>query len=134
MSRDDPHPTDPRPAIRAALDLLLEPGQVVELRALGVGARRTTHAGYYDTWDACARDAARLSGQAEGVYWTLNPVDPRLLARCRNRVAEAARDPALTGDKNILSRRWLLVDCDAERPKGISTTDAEHAQPSVLDQ
>jgi len=30
-----------------------------------------------------------------------------------------------TGDRNILRRRWLPIDCDPERPTGISATAAE---------
>ncbi len=58
---------------------------------------------------------------------TLNPVNPDLLARANNRLRDMnACDPAAS-DADIVSRRWLPVDCDPVRPSGISATDAEHA-------
>ena len=66
-----------RAMIDQTLDVMLEPEHVVELRALKVGGRNNrTVAGYFDDRAELARAAARLSGQAEGVYITANPVDP----------------------------------------------------------
>jgi len=67
----------------------------------------------------------RLSGTVPGVYVTLNPVKPALLARAANKVKPYAK--ATTSDADVLVRRWLLFDLDAARPAGISSTDAEHA-------
>jgi AAA domain len=61
-----------------------------------------------------------------GVYITLNPVNPDLLARGVNRVREFVK--ATTTDVDVLHRRWLLIDCDPVRPSDISATDDEHAQ------
>ncbi len=55
---------------------------------------------------------------------TLNTVDPALLARSCNRAQAYAE--LTTQDNQITRRRWLLIDADAERPAGISSTDAEH--------
>jgi len=61
---------------------------------------------------------------ALGVYVTLNPVNPALLARAKNRI-KRARQNETTRDGDILSRRWLLIDVDPARPAGISATDTE---------
>lgn len=108
--------------IRRALALLVEPGAVVELR---VPTTRGVASGYFDSLDALARTAARWSGRAAGVYVTLNPCAPALLARAVNRVVERAK--TTTGDADVLRRRWLLIDLDVRRPAGISSTDNEHA-------
>jgi hypothetical protein len=117
-----------RAEILRALQALAEPGQVIELRALDAvtpGWRRPhTVAGYFDDWTRLAAAAARLD--ARGVYATLNPVQPALLARAHNRVKDLGAGDAATSDADILARRWLPVDCDAARPTGISATDAEH--------
>jgi hypothetical protein len=117
-----------RTEIQHALQLLGEPGQVFELRALEAvtpGWRRPhVVAGYFDDPVKLAAEAARI--QARGVYVILNPVRPALLARSCNRVKDFNPGEALTGDADILARCWLPVDCDAVRPAGISTTDAEH--------
>src|SRR3712207_3705820 len=84
--------------ILRALDLLLRPGQVTELRALDVstpGFRRPhTESGYFDDRAALAAAAADLSPHAKGVYIIPNPVEAALLARAANRVrAVSDRDP-----------------------------------------
>jgi len=117
----------PRAAIRAALDLIVEPNAVVELRV--PHSRRGTLSGYFDDVDALVNIAADLSGRVEGVYVTLNPVDRALLARAVNRVSEYAKHT--TADNNIVRRRWMLVDFDPVRPSGISSTDEEHQRGRV---
>jgi hypothetical protein len=110
-----------------------EPGRVVELRALGFRERPdaapATMSGYYDEPARFARDAARLSPRSEGTYLTLNEIDPALLARRANRCARL-REGEGTADAHVRRRRWLPVDCDPVRPKGISATEAERAAAS----
>src|SRR5690349_9093320 len=107
--------------IHQALSALIEPGAVVELRVLETG-RTGTVSGYYSDHNRLAKDAARWNGKAPAVYLTLNPVNESLLARAVNRYTERAKHT--TKDPDIVRRRWLLVDFDAIRPSGISSTDA----------
>jgi hypothetical protein len=111
--------------IGRALDVLLPKKGVVEVRALGVD-RGGTVSGYFDVRhrDDLLHSAAELSGVASGVYETLNPVNPDLLARSSNRCKKYARHT--TSDQDITCRRWILLDFDPMRPSGISATDAEH--------
>lgn len=116
----------------ALLRMLLEPGQVVELRALQVveqDGSTTTHSGFFDTdhLSELVTAADKLAQQGKGAFWTLNPVRPDLLARRANHESVASRDE-LTSDKDIVRRRWLLVDVDPRRPSGVSATDAEKKQ------
>lgn len=121
--------------IGLALRLLIEPGQVAELRALNVSrqyGKPATYFGFFhsDHLDLMTQQAIGMTlGQASGVYFTLNPVNVDLLARAANRVKEAKSGDA-TSDRDILRRRWLLVDCDPKRPAGISASDdeKEHAR------
>jgi len=117
--------------VERALGVLIEPGQTFEIRILE--ARRVgsqypvTITGYFDT-SALAPPALRtlpVTG-AKGFYITLNPVDPALLARSHNRLMGARRGET-SSDNNIQRRRWLLVDCDPERPSGVSATGSEKA-------
>jgi AAA domain len=111
--------------IKKVLDYLFEPGEVEELRILKT--RYRTVSGYFDKkMDVLASTAAEWSGQAPGVYVTLNPCDPKLLARADNHVQRYAEHT--TADKEILRRRWFPIDVDPNRPAGISSTDAEHNQ------
>jgi hypothetical protein len=110
--------------IMRALRLLIDPDTVAELRAIGTA--RGVDSGYYNDLEALANTAARLSGQAEGVYVTLNPVHEALLSRSRpNHSVQGAR--TTTADTEIVRRSRLLIDLDPLRPRGISSSDAEHA-------
>lgn len=119
------------PEILRALQLLAEPGQVIELRLLevqGQGQRiPTTMSGYFDDFDLLANNASKYSSVAKGVYVTLNPVNPALLARASNRIRPVGKYDPLTGDADITKRRWLPIDLDPVRPSGISSTDQEHS-------
>ncbi len=109
--------------IRAALDILPEPGSVVECRV--PNTRQGTLSGYYDNLDALAAAVHDLDGTVPAIYGTLNSVNPDLLARAVNRLEPYAKHT--TGDQDILRRRWLPLDFDPVRPSGISSTNAEHA-------
>jgi AAA domain len=116
-------------AVAARLRLFAEPGQVVELRALGVEqqyGRPQTVAGFFDDPLAMAKEALRLTRRAEGVYFTLNPVDPALKARRnKNNRTSLSETGDLANDGNVLCRRWLLIDPDPVRVAKVSSSDAE---------
>jgi hypothetical protein len=49
-----------------------------------------------------------------------------LLARARDRARPVGEHDPLTSDRDVLARRWLLIDADPRRPAGISASDTEH--------
>lgn len=113
-----------------ALRQWFQPGDVFELRILDAVTseyqRPHVESGYFDFEHIEAVPAAMAKLRCyRGAYVTVNPVNPALLARAVNRIRSVGREPT-TADSDILCRRWLLIDCDAERPSGISSTDAEH--------
>lgn len=114
--------------ITSALKVILEPGQVTELRALDAVTRfdKRPHveSGYFDDVERLALAAADLQN-AKGIYFIPNPVLPSLLARANNRIRRPGTEPT-TSDADIVRRRWLLIDVDPVRPSGISSTDSEH--------
>lgn len=116
--------TPDRAEIVRALSLLFDPDDVIELRALHRGKKRTD-AGYFDGEhrDALADAAVKLNGQRAAVYINLNPLDPQLLGRYANRIEEFAS--ATATDANVIRRRWLLIDLDPARPKDTSATAAQ---------
>jgi hypothetical protein len=117
--------------IAAWLRLVVEPGSVVELRALNcVDNPRYpafTVSGWFDHdhLDELARTAMEWTCKAEGCYVTINPVRPDLLARAANRVVR--RPKHTTTDADIVRRVGLVFDADPVRPAGISATEAEKA-------
>ncbi len=117
----------PASDILQTLQLLTPVDGVFEVR----GVKPRPLSGYFDAehLEEAARaiealDASRVS---EGLYWTINAVNPALLSRRANRIdARLAPGAPTTADADIVRRRWLLVDIDPERPSGISSTDEEH--------
>jgi len=115
--------------IEKSLRLILEDGQVTELRALSVGNRPPhTEAGYFTDITKMAAAAADLTNRSKGVYFTPNPINPELLGRKCNAVKWINKDDPLTGDSNVLSRLWLLIDTDYQRPANITATDDQTEQ------
>jgi hypothetical protein len=106
---------------------------VFEVRALDVldGRRVVTISGYFDDLDSAVKGIITVSiAGASGIYVTLNPVNPALLARAANRM-RIVKSGETTGDREIVRRRWLLVDCDPDRPSGISSTEEEKMRASA---
>jgi len=121
--------------VEIALDLLHKQPGCIEIRLLKVKVSRkstyqeTTYSGYFENTEKAVNGIKEFVKQnpdvfAGGIYTTLNPISTDLLARSFNRIRQAPKGET-TSDKDILSRRWLLLDFDYSRPSGISTTDTE---------
>lgn len=116
--------------ITHALRLWFQAGDVFEVRVLdAVSAdyrREHIESGYFDYEHISAvPEALKRLLSFRGVYVTVNPVNPDLLARAVNRLRPAGRNPT-TADTDIVRRRWLLIDCDPRRAAGVSSSNAEH--------
>jgi hypothetical protein len=109
--------------IQRTLCALFPAGTVTEVR-IPKTDRDGTISGYFNDWPKLALAVGKRNGSAPGVYLTLNPVNPSLLARAENRLKIRAR--VTTSDADIERRARLLIDCDAVRPAEISSSDAEH--------
>ncbi|MFA5213599.1 MAG: hypothetical protein WC406_09715, partial [Methanoregula sp.] len=113
--------------VTGTIRMLAAPGQVTEVRAItddGIAS------GYFDSAEALAAKVDPLDAipGVQGIYITLNPVDPALFSRRANRIKmRLGVKDATTADSDILRRRWLPIDIDPVRPSGVSSTDAEHA-------
>ena len=116
--------------ITHALRLWFQAGDVFEVRVLdAVSAdyrREHIESGYFDYEHISAvPKALKRLLSFRGVYVTVNPVNPDLLARAVNRLRPAGRNPT-TADTDIVRRRWLLIDCDPRRASGVSSSNSEH--------
>ncbi len=118
-------------AVTAFLQRLMRPGDVHEIRIPHPrrgGPRRLyrAQAGYFDRAETAGLAVRGIGGgDAAGVYVTLNPVLPTLLARSDNVLRDA---DTTAGDKDIARRTNLLIDCDPVRhPADVSATDEEMA-------
>lgn len=115
-------------AVRQGLACLAESGQVVELRILGINGKKRTDSGYFSDLEKLAKAATSYDGRAEGIYFTVNPVNPALMARASNRVKPYAEHTS--SDHDILRRINFPIDFDPVRPAGISSTQEE--RPAAL--
>jgi len=98
------------------------PGEVREIRAFN--DRGYVDFGYFDSPEKAARAAWKKKGTHE-IYITLNPCNPALLARSKNRMRQAGKKRPTTSDRDIDKLKFILVDVDPCRPAGISSTSGE---------
>src|SRR5215472_9757376 len=95
-------PASPREEILRACDILMAPDDVHEVR-IPKGGRLGVIAGYFNDPCKLADAALKLDGQVSGIYITLNPCRPELIARAANRLREHGQ--VTTTDEQILRRR-----------------------------
>ncbi len=114
-----------------AARILITPGQIVEVRAItddGIAS------GYFDSPEELAAKVGVLDSvpSVQGIYVTLNPVNPALLSRRSNRIKmRLGKKDVTTADSDIVRRQWLPVDVDPVRPSGVSSTEVEHTAAIV---
>jgi hypothetical protein len=116
----------------SVFQIFVKTGEIVEVRipkargkspAWGGEWARGTVSGYFDDHAAfCDAVKEADKGAHDGIYFTLQPIDPRLLARSFNRLKPTDLS---TSDKDVTAYRWLPVDLDPVRPSGIPSSDAE---------
>lgn len=119
----------PSDDLKAVWDLFVEPERVVELRVLGHrGNSRNIARGYFDNRESFIStvvEADKPPFPTGGIYWTINPVHPDLIARSNNHLEDRIGSDACAKDDDILRRHWFFVDIDSVRKTGISATEAE---------
>jgi P4 family phage/plasmid primase-like protien len=111
--------------IRQTLKALFDDDDIFEIRIpetddykLGVVS------GYYDM--ANIETAIKHFKEFDGtynIYITLQNIKKDLLARGKNKIKKKAKNT--TKDTEVERYRWLLIDLDPIRPKGISSSDKE---------
>jgi len=117
---------------KETFQLFCEPGEVVEVRipkvygkspAWGDEYAKGTVSGYFDDHAAFCKSVMQADKAFhDGIYFTLQVIDSRLIGRAFNRLKPAHHT---TSDSNVVAYRWLAVDLDPVRPSGISSSDIE---------
>jgi hypothetical protein len=106
--------------IRGALVRLFPSGGVVELRAF---KGKQVKSGLFNDLDVLAEEAVKLDKRKWQLFITLNEIDETLLqAGVTNQVQTKSKT---TADRDIIRRRWLLVDLDPVRPSDRPATHKE---------
>jgi hypothetical protein len=110
-------------------ETFVRPGEVVEIRipnsegTLDGKRFRGTVSGYFDDHGLFCEALKKVETVShDGIYFTLQVIDPRLLARSFNRLKVSK---FTTSDSDVLFYRWLPIDVDPVRPSGISSSDSE---------
>ncbi len=104
-----------RAEVMRALSILMDPKQTFELRSLPSGRSKVCHG---QDLPAAVEAAWEISDE-KGLYFCLNPVWHDLIGAASN--------------KDILSRRWLLIDVDTKRAdKDSNATEAEKQAASII--
>ena len=111
-----------------AMEVLLTPGTVVEVRIPkaildpATPDKTVTMVGWFDGPQSIADEIATLPYTAEGIYYTINPINPIFISKAKNRLTRGKKGVT---DADIISRTTLLIDIDPAREGGISATEAE---------
>jgi replicative DNA helicase len=122
------------PEVERTISLLHPPGRVFEIRVLNCHVRSGkpfNAAGYFK--DARRGAIAALKAEykkPDGIYLLLNEPDPLCYARAPDKIIDY--QDTTTSDNDIIRRRWLFIDCDPDRPKGVPSTDEQLASAARL--
>ena len=81
-------------------------------------------AGWFEDHSVAEKMISELDQRAkpEGIYITLNPCKPAVMARANNRLKAGVNR---TKDNEIEHLQNLLIDVDPVRPSGVSASDQE---------
>lgn len=120
--------------IQRTCNLFSKENAVMEVRILKAGNDGTI-SGYYTNYEKLAKDISYYNGKYN-IYFVMNDINKGLLARANNRLI--TRVSSTTKDEHVIQRSWMLIDIDAKRHSGISSTDSEknsaaHKLKKVMD-
>lgn len=117
-------------SVADAVRLLVEPESLTEVRVLLQSAdERICRNQYYlgKQAEEVARDVHALDQLTNciGIYLIPNPIETKLIERNTKWRKPFITKISSSNQSNMLSRRWILVDCDSIRPGECSATEAE---------
>lgn len=114
--------------IEKNLNFLFPDCKGLEVRMLKV-PKEGTVSGYYTNYKKLEDDVEKYNGKTN-VFFTLNELNEGIISRSSNHLKSYAT--ITTKDEEIIRRRYVLIDVDAKRPTGVSSTDIEHKKALEL--
>ena len=125
--------------IRKGVQALFPEGSIVELRI--PKSSQGTIIGFFQDQEKLIQAITDYSGKVPAVYYTLNSVPPELYEKSQ-------KDKTIVGghgckDDEIVTRNWLLIDCDPLRvdengteliQQTVSSTESEKSEAFVVAQ
>ena len=107
--------------IRQYWDIMKEPGQLTEIRILG--KNKAIYSGYFTDSETMLTELRKYDGLG-GIYATFNRIDDACSGR--EQANHFVKSPkATTNDRDIDSRRFILIDFDPNRPSDTNASDDE---------
>ena len=112
--------------VKTWFDIFRKDDALAEVRILEKnGSKKKTNSGYF-TDPKKALDAMTQFDGVGGIYAVLNEIHTGCYSLDqRDKIIPT---DTTTSDKDIVRRRWVLIDIDPERPSGINATDQEKAK------
>ena len=108
--------------IKKTLEVMVTPGDVVELRIFDLYSNRK-YCGWFNDLNKMAEAAFAHDNDSEGTYYTCNSCIQNMLAQVNNKLLLCK---TASSESHIERRRIFGLDIDPERnPKKISSTDYE---------
>ena len=107
--------------IRQWYDIFKDNKELVEIRILDPNAKKS-YSGYFTDIETIL-GAIRPYDNCN-IYFTLNVINDACYSREQhNRIS--TRPKSTTSDKEIIARKWCLIDIDCEKPADTNSSDAE---------
>lgn len=106
-----------------ALSLIVEPGEIFELRILNNNKKTDIRSGYFKDPDIALEELKKQNLQGCNVYMVLNSINDACSAR--QQFGKFLQGCTTTSDNDIVGRNWLPIDIDPVRPAGTSSSEAE---------
>lgn len=106
-----------------ALSLIVEPGEIFELRILNNNKKTDIRSGYFKDPDIALEELKKQNLQGCNVYIVLNSINDACSAR--QQFGKFLQGCTTTSDNDIVGRNWLPIDIDPVRPAGTSSSEAE---------
>lgn len=106
--------------VKDALGILKSPNQLFEVRIL---KGKQTISGYFTNVDTLEKAFKTVDLRDANIFYTLNVINPDCYSREQKDCFRSSK--TTTGDKDIDSYQWMLVDLDPTRKTGISSTKDE---------
>ena len=107
--------------IRQWYDVFKDNHELVEIRILDPNTKKT-YSGYFTDIEKILREIKPYNHC--NLYFTLNVIDEACYSREQHdRISQ--RPKSTTSDKEIIGRKWCLIDIDCEKPADTNSSDEE---------
>lgn len=107
--------------IREWYDVFKDNSDLTEIRILDPETRKT-YSGYFTDIETILREIKRFDRC--NIYFTLNIIDPACYSREQHDKI-SLKPKSTTSDKEIIARKWCLIDIDVDKPADTNSTDEE---------